>query len=645
MNGRRGRDPLGPGETYCRRRLVNPAMPRHFSFHMWTHRAQHRQPADRLRVTPQRLPPGLIAGAAALLGVGGLMFDVLTPQGVSVTVFYVAMVLVGYWFPHSNAPLALALVATVLIAAGYFLSPSGVTPLQVLWANRALSIGTTWIAAVFLWHLRNLQLRLQRQVDIALRLSGENRLLAAIVENSDDAIVSKTLDGIIMSWNRGATRLFGYLPEEIIGRSVIILIPPERRHEEEMILASVRSGVPVDHYETARRRKDGTDVDIALTVSPVRDANGTVIGASTITRDVTERRRAEEDVRQSEERFRSSVIKSPVPTLLFDDREQIVAVSRSWLDAAGVSADELKEIGDWTALAYGDRSGEVLKIVRQIIATRPEAKRDELTVITQAGDRRIWDFVTSALGTLSDGRQLFISVALDVTDRKAYEERIRLLMREARHRVKNVLTLVQAIIRHTRADNVEDFVDRFTARIRALATHQDLLVLNETSRIELRELVNAQLEHFADLVGRRITITGPALHLNPAAAQSLGLALHELATNAAKHGALSVDRGRVDIAWQRDGDTFTMSWTERDGPQVAPPKQRGFGTTVVEAMVRHATSGEVRLDFAASGLQWRLRCPAAEVLEAKPGSGAATPDAAPAPAMAAEAAPQSRSNA
>ena len=118
-------------------------------------------------------------------------------------------------------------------------------------------------------------------------------LMAAIIESSDDAIISKDLNGIIMSWNDGAERVFGYTAEEVIGKSVTILIPTGRADEEPYILERIRSGEKVDHYETVRRRKDGSEIDISLTVSPVRDKSGKVIGASKIARDISERKRAE----------------------------------------------------------------------------------------------------------------------------------------------------------------------------------------------------------------------------------------------------------------------------------------------------------------------------------------------------------------
>jgi PAS domain S-box-containing protein len=118
--------------------------------------------------------------------------------------------------------------------------------------------------------------------------------LASIVESSNDAIISKSLDGIITSWNRGAERLFGYTAEEVIGKAVTILIPEDRISEEPEILERIRRGKRVDHYDTVRRRKDGSLIDISLTVSPLKDADGRIIGASKIARDITERKRAQE---------------------------------------------------------------------------------------------------------------------------------------------------------------------------------------------------------------------------------------------------------------------------------------------------------------------------------------------------------------
>src|SRR5262249_17591588 len=170
-----------------------------------------------------------------------------------------------------------------------------------------------------------------------------------------------------------------------------------------------------------------------------------------------------------------------------------------------------------------------------------------------------------------------IGTAADITERKEREEREHLLMREVNHRAKNMLSVVDAIAHQTASRNPEDFIERFSERIQALSANQDLLVRSDWGGVDIEDLTRAQLSHFADLIGSRIVVDGPQLHLKPASAQAIGLALHELATNAGKYGALSTDRGRVDVCWRIDSDILTMSWTERNGPPVAASGRRGFG--------------------------------------------------------------------
>ncbi len=209
----------------------------------------------------------------------------------------------------------------------------------------------------------------------------------------------------------------------------------------------------------------------------------------------------------------------------------------------------------------------------------------------------------------------FIGTVSDITERKEREEKEQLLMREINHRAKNMLSVVDAIAHQTATRNPEDFVERFSERIQALSANQDLLVRNEWNGVEIAALVRAQLAHFADLIGSRIAVQGPKLRLNAASAQAIGLALHELATNAGKYGSLSTDRGRVDICWRTGGDALTMSWTERDGPPVSAPRRRGFGTIVMEAMTERSVGGAVQLNYAPSSVIWRLTCPVTNALE------------------------------
>ena len=433
-------------------------------------------------------------------------------------------------------------------------------------------------------------------------------------ENAPVGIAHVAPDGRFLRVNEAACRIIGYPAAELTTKSFRDVIPPDDLAATAACCELMRDG-KIDGYDADKRylRKDGATVWAKVTVSCVRKSDGSIDYIIAVIEDISARKQAVEELRKSEERFRSSILGSPLPIILFDDQEQILAVSQSWLEKTGYSREELRRLEDWTTRAYGERTDEARDRIRQTMSTEPQAQLAEMPIRTKDGRERLWSFVSSVLGTQSDGRRLFVSMAYDATERKAQEDQIFFLMREVNHRAKNMLSLVQAIARQTAAREPEDFVGRFNERIRALAANQDLLVRNEWQGVDVGDLVTAQLAHFADLVGSRIAMDGPRLRLNAAAAQAIGMAMHELATNAGKYGALSVDAGRVDVRWRVEGDTFMMSWAERNGPSVSPPKRRGFGSTVVDLMVRQTVNGEVQLDYIASGVVWNLTCPAANL--------------------------------
>ena len=205
---------------------------------------------------------------------------------------------------------------------------------------------------------------------------------------------------------------------------------------------------------------------------------------------------------------------------------------------------------------------------------------------------------------------------------KQAEQHIRLLMNEVNHRSKNLLSVVTAIAQQTAATSPQEFMKKFSSRVQALAVNHDLLVKSQWRSIDASELIGGQLAHFGDLVGKRICFDGPPIRVSSAAAQSIGMVIHELSTNTVKYGALSGEDGRINIAWEIKNSgpepVFSMLWTECDGPPILAPIHRGFGTTVVTKMVEMSLDGETFLDYSSTGLSWRLTCPLNNVLEGLP---------------------------
>ena len=315
----------------------------------------------------------------------------------------------------------------------------------------------------------------RKRVEAELRASEQRlRWLASIVESSDDAIVSKNLDGIITSWNRGAQRVFGYAAEEVIGRPITIVIPENRRNEEREILTRIRRGERIDHFETVRQRKHGSLITVSLTVSPVKNAEGKIVGASKTARDITEQKR---------------------------NQEQIATLAR-----------------------------------------------------------------------------------------------------EAEHRSKNLLASVQAAVNLSRSDTPEGLKRAIEGRIQALANVHSLFVEARWTGANLSTIASQELSPYSQNDDSRVRIGGPPILLEPDTAQVLAVTLHELATNAAKYGALSVATGRVDLKWSHEDDgRLHLYWTETGGPAVHMPTRKGFGGQVIERMIAQQ-KGKTRLDWRVEGL-------------------------------------------
>jgi PAS domain S-box-containing protein len=221
-----------------------------------------------------------------------------------------------------------------------------------------------------------------------------------------------------------------------------------------------------------------------------------------------------------------------------------------------------------------------------------------------------------------DGKaERLVSIVTDVTERKAAEDHIQFLMHEISHRSKNLLTVIQSIARRTArtAGTMEEFENRFERRLQGLAASHDVLVRENWHGAPLADLVRQQLVPFVEIHSSRFELAGPDVVVTAEAAQAIGLAVHELATNAIKYGALSAPAGKVRVCWMFDGnpdaaEQLLLSWIEQGGPPVSPPSRKGFGHVVIGEMVERSLNGKVAVEFAGVGLKWSVSIPAANLV-------------------------------
>ncbi len=308
--------------------------------------------------------------------------------------------------------------------------------------------------------------------------------------SSEDAILSKDLRGIILSWNNSAERLFGFTAEEAIGKPITIIIPSDRLDEEPLILGKIHRGERIEHFETVRRRKDGSLVDISLTISPIRNALGQVVGASKIARDITD--------------------------------------------------------------------------VRRI------------------------------------------------------REHQQLLLREMSHRVKNLFAVSGSIVGLSArsAKTPKELAESTRSRLAALARAHSLTFsrgFNQSAPepTTLQSLVRIIVAPFDDTEKSRIALSGIDVGVSGASVTSLALLLHEFATNAAKYGALSTDKGLVEVVVAQEDGSVIVSWTEKDGPRVSTPPAGGlgFGDVLSRIAITDQLGGEITRDWRPEGLAIRLSVP------------------------------------
>lgn len=419
--------------------------------------------------------------------------------------------------------------------------------------------------------------------------------------------------------------ILGYGQDEVAGMKdellARLLHPDDAPRSSERygaLSADVSDSVPEIEYRV--RRKDGSWVWL-LSRERVftRDEHGKpqqILGVAT---DITARKHFEEQLLASEERFRGIFENAPTGISISGIDGRLLQCNPAYENILGYRLEELRN-ARFTMLVHPDdralNLAQMERLVRQEIPFFEIFNRS----IHKSG-RIVWvhKFVL-ILRDRAGNPSNIVALVTDMTGRKRQEEQIRLLMREVNHRSKNLLAVVQSVARQTAIHgDPQSFAQRFSERLQGLAASHDLLVHNAWEGVGTEELVHSQLAHFKDLVGGRISLSGPNMRINASAAQSIGMALHELSVNAGKYGALSNRSGTVSINWAVDeapgGERFSMAWLERGGPPVSEPGHAGLGSIILTRLVEQSLGAEVKLDIAVEGISWTIEAPLASVCE------------------------------
>jgi PAS domain S-box-containing protein len=405
----------------------------------------------------------------------------------------------------------------------------------------------------------------------------------------------------------------------LIGRTDDEILPSRERESIIAIKRKVlKTGIPAD-CEMSYVMPEGRSLFV-LHIHPTFGANRKVVEITTTAVDVSrahslesEQHRLTGELAGTLQRYETALRGSNVTVYTQDRALRYTSISNPMF---GLAIDRIIGHSDEEVLPAESRSAVIA--LKQAALETGNPQDSEVRIKEEATDRwydlhvEPWRDVNGEIIGLR-------CVSVDITERKEGEGHLRLLMRELTHRSKNLLAVIQAMARQTarHAGSTEAFLDQFSARLQALATSHDLLVQESWYGVSLFELARSQLGHYMAGAGAQVTLDGPDVVLKPEAAQGLVLALHELATNAAKYGALSVPTGQVTIMWHRQsaaqGNGVELKWVEQRGPKVTRPSSRGFGSMVIEQNLKRALDAEVELTFLPAGLQCRIVIPPAQL--------------------------------
>jgi PAS domain S-box-containing protein len=434
--------------------------------------------------------------------------------------------------------------------------------------------------------------------------------------------------GTILQYNRRAAEIWGRAPDpgqthEQFTENARFLELNGKPMARSLLAEVLATGMPVRDAERLVVRPDGTPVVVSVNIDPLLNTKGELVGAVNCFLDITERKRMDDALEHS--RLRAL------------EHEQLLAAT---YEHAAIGISEIAPDGGFLRVneaicAITGYSREELLANRLFVHTHPDdADPDregfrkqvagelkfysvEKRFIRKDG-RVIWLSVRSSPVQGDDGHLLFVvRVVQDITERKASDRRQKLLIDELNHRVKNTLATVQSLASQTArsAPTPAAFNEGFEGRLIALSKAHDQLTAHHWENADLRRLLSGSLAPYAGAGPQRVVMRGEDIVLRPRAVLTLAMAFHELTTNAAKYGALSVPGGKIEICWQAVGSdaggrpALRIDWSEHGGPPVAEPKRRGFGSKLIEGSIAAEHGGSARLAFEPTGLHCEIIIP------------------------------------
>jgi PAS domain S-box-containing protein len=429
-------------------------------------------------------------------------------------------------------------------------------------------------------------------------------------------------EGVLLRYNKRAEELWGVAPDTREGHRFGgshrlyaadgSMIP----NDDRPVMRVLRTGVGIRDLELIIERRDGSRVRVLANIEPLFDENARIVGAVNCMQDITVAHRVEAAWRESEQRLAATYAHAAIGIAEVDENGRLLRVNETTCAIMGYTREELLRLSIFDVTHPDDCEPDRERFGEQATG-QGSGYVAEKRLIRKDGSM-IWGDVRSSTVRDAAGRFLYgIRVVQDITERKNAEMRQKLLLDELNHRVKNTLATVQSLAMQTLrgAGSPDQFRRTFEARLVALSKAHNLLTTRNWEGVDIEEIVKEQLEPYAT-DSARLVVAGDNVKLTPRAALTLSMVVHELATNAAKYGALSTPHGRVEVRWSVDRSVTSadspgvarLTWAESGGPRVTPPARPGFGSKLIERSTSEL-DGTAQLDFMPAGLRYCLTLP------------------------------------